>query len=75
MVEIIQFPGRERTHVDVEQDYALRAIRDYFDRIHPGRTVARTLVSKEEADEALPDADHFLAWLWSEGFKITPVDG
>lgn len=74
MAEIIQFPGREVTHVDIEQNFALRAVRDYFERIHPGRTTARVFVSPEEAAEALPDADYFLAWLWSEGFKIVPTE-
>jgi hypothetical protein len=53
---------------------ALEIVRDYLERVHPARTVARSLVSKDESDAALPDADYFLAYLANEGFLIVPVE-
>lgn len=64
---ILQFPEPPKGNG------ALELIEDYFSRIHPARVTARMFVSKEEAEAALPDPDFFLAWLWSEGFKVVPV--
>lgn len=42
---------------------------------------AREKVKEYFEQEGIPDfaidetTDHFLAWLWSEGFKIVPVKG
>jgi hypothetical protein len=65
---ILQFPEPPKGNG------ALEVVADYLERVHVCRTIARGMVSKEESDDALPDADYFLAWLWSEGFKIVPID-
>lgn len=56
---------------------ALSAVRDYLERVNPARVMARSILGKDEEFEgidALPDADHFLAWMWDQGFKIVPVE-
>lgn len=53
---------------------ALEVVRDYLTRVHPARTMARLFVESFEELDVLPDADHFLAWLWEQGFKIEPLE-
>jgi hypothetical protein len=43
---------------------ALQAVKNFFD-LHPHHDPS-LLLTRE---------DHMLAWLWSEGFKLVPVDG
>lgn len=52
---------------------ALEVVRDYVERVHPARTMAKVFVEQSEASDIMPDADHFLMWLWEHGFKIVPV--
>ena len=57
---------------------ALKVIKDYFDRVHPARVMARAVLEQGEGFEgidALPDADNFLAWLAREGFCVVPMPG
>jgi hypothetical protein len=56
-------------------DGALEVVRDYVDRVHPARTMAKMFVDRAEVGEIMPDGDHFVAWLWEHGFKIVPIDG
>lgn len=62
--QLIQFPEPPKG------SGALEAVRDYLERVHPARVMARGFVDQAEADEALPEADYFLAWLASQGFVI-----
>lgn len=52
---------------------ALDVVRDYLERIHPARTMAKMMVDEFELAAALPDGEHFIEWLWDHGFKIEPV--
>lgn len=65
--EIVQFPEPPKGNG------AREVVRDYLDRVVPARTMAKLFVSEFEGLDALPDVDHFLAWLWEQGFKIVPV--
>lgn len=53
---------------------ALEVVRDYLERVHPARTMAKLFVDDFNGLDALPDADHFLAWMWEQGFKVVPVE-
>lgn len=52
---------------------ALEVVGEYFDRVHPSRVMARAMVDGPEFDW-LPDSDHFLMWLWENGFKVVPLE-
>lgn len=49
---------------------ALEAMRRYFVPIGPHLSM---VLMPDKADD-LPRADHFLLWLWNEGFKIVPTE-
>lgn len=56
---------------------ALEVVRDYLERVHPARVMARGVVDCGEyltMPGYLPDADYFLAWLAGEGFKVVPIE-
>jgi hypothetical protein len=76
--EIIHFPERTpKQPPPSEGGGALDVVRDYLARVNPARVMARAVLDKGDGFEgidALPDADHFLAWLWEQGFKVIPVD-
>jgi hypothetical protein len=72
--EIIDLPRRHP--VGNPGNGALDAVRDYLERVNPARVMARSILEKDESFEgldSLPDADHFLAWMWDQGFKVVPV--
>lgn len=52
----------------------LAVVRDWLERVHPARTAARLLVDKAESDAATPDAEYFIEWLESEGFRIVSTE-
>lgn len=66
--QIIQFP------IPPTGNGAREVVKDYLERIHVARTLARCVADPVDVAAALPDEDYFLAWLWSEGFKIVPLD-
>lgn len=47
-----------------EGNGALETVRRYFEHYSSNTPVV---------DDILP-ADHFLMWLWAEGFKVVPLD-
>lgn len=53
---------------------ALEVVRDYLERVHPARVMARGIADQEDIDAAMPDADHFLAWLANGGFAVVPIE-
>jgi len=64
MGEVIKLPERYRGNG------ALEVMRKYFRPIGPS---ASSLVLLPERGY-LPRADHFLCWLWAEGFKVVPIE-
>lgn len=52
---------------------AREVVRTYLERVHSARVMARVHADPIDITEALTDHDHFLAWLWQEGFMIVPV--
>lgn len=52
---------------------AREVVQTYLDRVHSARVMARVHAEPADITEALYDHDHFIAWLWQEGFKIVPV--
>jgi hypothetical protein len=71
VAHILQFPIKEPPHGG---NGALDIVRDYLERVHAARVMARAILEDLEGLDALPDGDHFLAWLWEQGFKIVPVE-
>ncbi len=65
--DVLQFPAPP------PGNGALEIVRDYFERIHPARMCARSLVDKSESDAALPNADYFLAYMAAAGFVMVPL--
>jgi hypothetical protein len=50
---------------------ALATVRHYFTTIHPARGHGKTDCGEYlDGSGALPDGDHFLAWLAAEGFMV-----
>lgn len=71
---IIQFPMPEPPNGG---NGALDVVRDYLGRVNPARVMARSVLGRGDVFEgldALPDGDHFLAWMWEQGFKVVPVE-
>lgn len=52
---------------------ARELVQTYLERVHSARVMARIHADPADTTEALTDHDHFIAWLWQEGFKIVPV--
>lgn len=52
---------------------AREVVQVYLDLVHSARVMARVHADPADITEALSDHDHFIAWLWQEGFKIVPV--
>ena len=65
---LIQFPEPPKGNG------ALEVVRDYLARVHAARTMAKAIVDDFEGLDVLPDGDHFLAWLYEQGFKVVPLD-
>jgi hypothetical protein len=53
---------------------ALEFVRDYLERIHPARVMARSIAEPEEIAASLPDADYFLLSLAEAGYVITKIE-
>lgn len=68
---LIQFPSPPPPN---DGNGALDVVRDYLDRVHAARVMARLFVEEFEGLDALENGDHFLAWLWESGFKIVPLE-
>lgn len=74
VAHVIQFPTKEPPS---NGSGALDVVRDYLDRVNPARVMARSVLGRGDVFEgldALPDGDHFVAWMWEQGFKIVPVE-
>jgi len=52
---------------------ARETVQVYLERVHSARVMARVIADPVDVDNALSDHDHFVAWLWQEGYKIVPV--
>lgn len=75
-MNILTFPPRQPPPTE-PGNAVLEVVRDYLERVHPARVMARGMVDCGEylaMPGYLPDADFFLAWLASEGFKVVPLD-
>lgn len=73
VAHVIQFPVKEPPD---EGNGALDVVRDYLGRVYPARVMARLVLGRGsvfEGLDALPDGDHFVAWMWEQGFKIVPL--
>jgi hypothetical protein len=68
---LIQFPEQPPPN---DGNGALEVVSDYLERVHPARVMARAILDEFETDDALPNPDHLLAWLWEQGFKIVPLE-
>jgi hypothetical protein len=68
---ILQFPEQESIN---EGNGALEVVADYLERVHPARVMARAIMDEFETGDALPNPDHFLMWLWDQGFKVVPLE-
>lgn len=68
---LIQFPEQPPPN---DGNGALEVVRDYLDRVHTARVMARVFVDDFDGLDALPNGDHLLAWLWEKGFKVVPLE-
>lgn len=74
--EIVNLSDRRVVDGGNDGNGALLVVGDYLRRVHAARVMARSILGPDvefEGLDMLPDPDHFLAWLWDQGFKIEPL--
>lgn len=71
MANVIKFPAK----VPDPGNGAREKVDQYFNEDRYFNYLYGKIVEGQELEPKLNQTDHFLMWLWSEGFKVVPLDG